>query len=161
MKSSLYIKTHLKPSDEFLKMARQGKNLLAFSYGTDSTALFYLLELWGIEFDLAMVDYGLRSASKHEVAAAKKLASEFKKRIFVLEASVVGNDFENKARAIRYEFFARLCVKHSYTNIITAHQLNDRFEWLLMRLARGAGLAEIVGMREISRFSWGGYFNAS
>ncbi|BCX79724.1 tRNA lysidine(34) synthetase TilS [Campylobacter sp. 19-13652] len=141
-----------KPSAEFLRYAKGGKNLLAFSHGVDSTALFYLLLLWGVEFDLAIVDYGVRSQSKHEVAAARALADKFNKRIFVRNVSVSGGDFENKARAIRYEFFAQLVLAHGYTNLITAHQLNDRFEWLLMRLARGAGLAEMLGMNEVGEF---------
>lgn len=135
-----------------LEIAKHGRNLLAFSHGADSTALFYLLNIHNIEFDLAMFDYGVREQSKQEVAAAKALADKFKKRLFVQEENIKGNDFENRARKLRYKFFSKICAQHNYTNIITAHQLNDRFEWALMRLARGAGLSEMIGMSEISHF---------
>lgn len=137
--------------ESVLKLAKSHKCLLAFSHGADSTALFYLLLNLNISFDMAIVDYGLRAQSKDEVASARALAQAFKKRIFVREVSLSGGDFENRARKARYEFFSELCKKQGYTALITAHQLNDRFEWLLMRLARGAGLAEIVGMQAVSK----------
>ena len=50
------------------------KNLLAFSGGIDSTALFFMLLEQNIDFDMAIVDYGIRAQSKDEVAYAKELA---------------------------------------------------------------------------------------
>jgi tRNA(Ile)-lysidine synthase len=34
-----------------------------------------------------------------------------------------------------------------YGSLLTAHQLDDRLEWLLMQLRRGAGAMELAGMR--------------
>ncbi len=34
-------------------------------------------------------------------------------------------------------------------NLITAHQLNDQLEWLLMRLVKGAGLVELLGLAPV------------
>ncbi len=59
-----------------------GANLLAFSHGIDSTALFYILEEAGIKFDLAMVDYNVREQSKSEIKSAKELADKFGKKIY-------------------------------------------------------------------------------
>ncbi|MBR0072136.1 MAG: tRNA lysidine(34) synthetase TilS, partial [Campylobacter sp.] len=58
-------------------------------------------------------------------------------------------DFENTARKIRYDFFDEICAKFGYENLITAHQLNDKFEWFLMQLGRGAGLANLLGFEKI------------
>lgn len=66
----------------FIKELKEGKNLLAFSHGTDSTALFYILLKLGIDFDMAMVDYGIREESKTEVAASLKLAQNGVKSFF-------------------------------------------------------------------------------
>ena len=62
---------------------KSGRNLLAFSHGVDSTALFYLLDEAGVKFDLAIVDYNVRAQSKDEVASAQDLAAKFNKQIYV------------------------------------------------------------------------------
>ena len=62
-----------------------GANLLAFSHGIDSTALFYILEEAGIKFDLAMVDYNVREQSKSEIKSAKELADKFGKKIYICQ----------------------------------------------------------------------------
>ncbi len=135
---------------DVLALLRNGRNLLAFSHGIDSTALFYILQNLDVKFDLAIMDYGARAQSRDEVAAARELASEFSKRIFVREARILGANFESRARAARYAFFDEICASEGYGNLILAHQLDDRFEWFLMQFSKGAGLNELIGMGEIS-----------
>lgn len=135
-------------NDEILRTLKSGKNLLAFSYGSDSTALFYTLLGQGVEFDLAMINYKMRLQSDEEERAARALALEFSKKIFVKNAPKFDKDFQHKARAFRYEFFAKICAEFGYTNLLVAHHLNDRFEWFLRQLARGAGVVELLGMKE-------------
>ena len=48
-------------------------NLLAFSGGVDSSALFFILLENNIPFDICIVDYGLREQSKLEVEYAYEL----------------------------------------------------------------------------------------
>ena len=55
-------------------MINTKKNLLAFSAGVDSSALFFILLEKDIEFDIAIVDYNLRIQSKDEIQYAKQLA---------------------------------------------------------------------------------------
>ncbi len=138
-------------SDEILHALKSGKNLLAFSYGSDSTALFYALNAYKIDFDLALINYKMRAQSDLEEAAAKKLASEFGKQIFVKTAPNFKNNFQNAARIFRYEFFAQICAEFGYENVILAHQMDDKFEWFLRQFARGAGLAELLGMKELEK----------
>ena len=59
------------------------KNLLAFSAGIDSTALFFILLKQNIPFDIAIIDYNKRAQSKLEVAFAKALADKYNKKCFV------------------------------------------------------------------------------
>jgi len=125
------------------------KNLLAFSAGVDSTALFFLLLEQNIPFDIAIVDYNLRIQSKDEIAYAKELANKYNKEIFIHEAKLEStSNFEKKARDIRYSFFEQIITKNSYENLITAHQLNDKLEWFMMQLSKGAGLVELIGFNE-------------
>lgn len=134
-----------------IEKLKKGKNLLAFSHGVDSTALFYILEDFGVKFDLAIVDYNAREQSKLEVAAARELACKFNKRIFELSVKLEASNFEHKAREVRYKFFDEICREFGYENLILAHQLDDKFEWFLMQLTKGAGLNELLGMRAVEK----------
>ena len=134
---------------KILALLRASKNLLAFSHGVDSTALFYLLDEAGVKFDLAIVDYNVRAQSKDEIASARDLAAKFNKQIYVKSVRLGESNFEHEARAARYDFFTRICRERGYENLILAHQFDDKFEWFLMQLGRGAGLSELLGMQEI------------
>lgn len=134
---------------KILALLRTGKNLLAFSHGVDSTALFYLLDEAGVKFDLAIVNYNVRAQSKDEVDSAQQLAAKFNKQIYVKSVRLGTSNFEHEARAARYNFFAEICRERGYENLILAHQFDDKFEWFLMQLGRGAGLSELLGMQEL------------
>ena len=134
---------------KILALLRTGKNLLAFSHGVDSTALFYLLDEASVKFDLAIVDYNVRAQSKDEVASARQLALKFNKQIYVKSVRLGASNFEHEARAARYDFFGQICREQGYENLILAHQFDDKFEWFLMQLGRGAGLSELLGVQEI------------
>jgi len=127
------------------------KNLLAFSGGIDSSALYHLLREHGIGFDIAIVDYGIRDAAKDEVAYAGKLAETNGQHCHMIRAPKFESHFECQARQFRYAWFEELIAEHGYDNLLTAHQLNDRLEWFLMRLSRGAGLSELAGMDPIEK----------
>ena len=131
---------------------RNQKNLLAFSAGVDSSALFFLLLEQSIPFDIAIVNYNLRVQSKDEVFYAKNLASKYKKNIFLKETKIENiSNFEKNARDIRYKFFDEIILENSYENLITAHQLNDKLEWFMMQLSKGAGLVELIGFNEFEQ----------
>ena len=134
-----------------LKQLQGKKNLLAFSAGVDSSALFFILLQNNISFDIAIVDYALREQSKEEVAYAKELAHEHSLTCHLLNPDKITKNFESKAREIRYNFFEELIQKHTYDNLMTAHHLGDRFEWMLMQFCKGAGCAEIAGMSEVQK----------
>ena len=124
------------------------KNLLAFSAGVDSSALFFLLLEAGISFDIAIVNYRVREASDSEEKHAKALAKKYKLFCHSIRAPRFTSHFEQQARTFRYEFFESLVQVEGYDTVITAHQLNDQLEWLLMRLSKGAGLSELLGLQE-------------
>jgi len=138
----------LPPTSYFLL---QKRNLLAFSAGIDSSALFFLLIEHNIPFDIAIVDYGLREQSKEEVSLAETLAERYNLQCFTAIAPHFDSHFEANARKFRYDFFETLIKEHGYDNLLTAHQLNDQLEWLLMRLSKGAGVSELVGLEPVSQ----------
>ena len=131
---------------------KESKNLLAFSAGVDSSALFFLLLKQNIPFDIAIINYNVRVQSKNEVLYAKELALKYNKQIFIKEVKLEStSNFEKTARDIRYKFFEEIIDKNSYEVLITAHQLNDKLEWFLMQLTKGAGLIELIGFNEFEQ----------
>ncbi len=127
---------------------KKSTNLLAFSGGGDSTALFFLLLKQSIAFDIAIVNYHTRAQSDEEVAYALSLATHYGKQCFVHDCHLSSVNFEHLARKERYTFFENLIEQYHYTTLLTAHHLNDKLEWFLMQLSRGSGLVEMLGMSE-------------
>lgn len=130
-----------------LDLLKQGKVLLAFSGGVDSTALFHLLLENKISFDIAHVNYHTRENSDAEEQSAIDLAQTYNLQCHTHSCRLGGANFEHRAREERYRFFGYLMKKHGYSYLLTAHQLNDRLEWLMMQMCRGSGLPEMLGIR--------------
>jgi len=116
---------------------KEKKNLLAFSAGVDSSALFFLLLHHNIPFDIALVNYGTRANSDTEESHAKDLARQYNLTCHTIKAPHFSTHFEQNARKFRYDFFEKLIQEQHYDTLLTAHQLNDQLEWLLMRLTKG------------------------
>lgn len=134
-----------------LELLKNKKNLLAFSGGVDSSALLFLLIDAGIDFDIAIVNYATREQSKDEVSYASSLANKYKLKCHSLDAPKISKNFEAKAREIRYDFFESLISEYRYDNLLTAHHLGDRFEWMLMQFCKGAGCVELSSMKTIEK----------
>lgn len=130
---------------EFLETLKKGRNLLAFSAGVDSSALYFLLRDNDISFDVAIVDYCVRDQSKLEIERAKTLCFWDNKKCFIKKAEPISKDFEHRARTIRYAFFEEIISAKNYQNLILAHQLNDAFEWFLMQFCKGSSLLKMQG----------------
>ena len=105
----------------------------------------------GVAFDIALVNYNTRDESDAEEAHAVALAKKYNIKSFTTTAPKFKTHFEANARAFRYNFFEEIIDAHGYENLLTAHQLNDQLEWLLMRLSKGAGLSELIGLDEMSQ----------
>ncbi len=132
-----------------LLQLQASKNLLAFSGGVDSSALFFLLLEKNIPFDIAIVNYQTRQQSDEEVLYAQSLAKKYHKQCHLLTTTLPEANYEAAARTLRYDFFEQCIQEHAYENLITAHQLDDRLEWLLMQLSKGAGLYELLGSQAV------------
>lgn len=146
---SLFSLKHLSQSMQELKKT---KNLLAFSGGVDSSALFFLLVKFGIEFDIALMNYKTRENSDKEAKFANAVAKFYKKKAYIKICRLGSNNFEKTARDARYEFFEEILKASSYEVLLTAHQLNDRLEWFLMQFCKGAGAVELCGFEKSSDF---------
>lgn len=138
---------------ENLEFLKDKRCLLAFSHGSDSTALFYMLLERDIKFDCAFINYKTREQSDIEESAARELCKKFNKKIFVKTKKLDlenGSNFEHIAREIRFNFFKTLMK--DYDVLIIAHNLNDRLEWFLMQLLKGSGLCNLIAMNSLEKY---------
>lgn len=128
---------------EFVEELRGSRNLLAFSGGVDSSALYFLLKSYQIPFDVAIMNYGVRKQAVLEVSYAQNLCLRDNKRCFVEYAPKIHNNFESNARKLRYDFFESLIARFGYSHLILAHQLDDMLEWFLMQFCKGTNLQKM------------------
>lgn len=129
---------------------KKEKILLALSGGADSICLLFLLKEEGYRVSAAHVNYGLRAdESDDDEAFCRDICRKWNVELFVEKASISAKEnIQAKAREIRYRFFEKLSATHGFSFIATAHHANDRFESLLLNLAKGCGPYGFLGMPE-------------
>jgi tRNA(Ile)-lysidine synthase len=131
---------------------------VAVSGGADSVALLHcLIELapqLGIELAVVHLNHLLRGpeadADEQFVAdlAKQRNLRFFSRRIDVgAEARQAGDNLEQTARRLRYQWFTELIVQGHSARIATGHTCSDQAETVLFRLLRGAGSAGLAGIR--------------
>jgi len=134
--------------------------ILAVSGGPDSVALMWLAARWrkalkrGPELIAVTVDHGLRPEAAREARDVKKLAAalDLPHRTLRWTGDKPKTGLPAAARAARYRLLAKAAKSAGATRILTAHTQDDQAETLLMRMARGSGLAGLAAMaRETPR----------
>jgi tRNA(Ile)-lysidine synthase len=123
---------------------------VAVSGGPDSMALLHLAAaaLPG-RIEAATVDHGLRPEAAAEAALVARACAGLGVPHCTLAVSVPPQaSLQAAARHARYEALAFWCRERGLAALATAHHADDQAETLLMRLARGAGLAGLAGIRE-------------
>jgi tRNA(Ile)-lysidine synthase len=124
---------------------------VAVSGGADS--VYLLLALWADETlrrRLRVLHFNHRvrgAAAEGDAAFVQALCAILDVPCVVGERSEVGLASEAELRAARLEFFARQRTAQGLRVIATAHHLDDVVETMLIRLARGAGLAGLAAPR--------------
>ncbi|MEL6357886.1 MAG: tRNA lysidine(34) synthetase TilS, partial [Bacteroidota bacterium] len=126
---------------------------VAISSGIDSVALVYVLQDLGYKFSLAHVNYGLRGEESdgdeffvQHLANTLGVEASFHRCRADETAAMQSGNLQEKARDIRYDFFANLVAKKGYDRVLTAHHLEDNVETVLLNLIRGTGIKGITGI---------------
>ena len=135
---------------DLLRLAVDGKLGLAVSGGPDSMALLHLAAaaLPG-RIEAGTVDHGLRPAAAAEAALVARACTALDIPHRTLTVNVPSEaSIQAAARRARYEVLAGWCRERGLPSLATAHHADDQAETLLMRLARGAGLSGLAGIRE-------------
>jgi len=139
-------------------MLRDGeKVLVAVSGGPDSMALLHILRELGFRVEIAHLDHGTRDGESardadfvRDYAAVQDLPFHLEVHDIPIEATTAAQSFEVYARAVRYQFLARVAQERQCAAIATGHHANDQAETVMMRLFRGSsphGLAGIPPVR--------------
>ncbi|HEX3423250.1 MAG TPA: tRNA lysidine(34) synthetase TilS [Sphingomicrobium sp.] len=128
---------------------------LAISGGPDSLALLLLAaEARPLRVEAATVDHALRSESRAEAEMVAQVCERLGVPHRILTASWDDKPrtaIQERARAVRYRLLGEWARERGINALLTAHHLDDQAETFLMRLARGAGVKGLAGMRRISR----------
>lgn len=129
--------------------ADHGPLALAVSGGADSLALMKLAaEAFAGRAHVLSVDHGLRAEAAAECAFVGRCAAEIGLPHATLRLDLApGSNMQARARAGRYAAMADWCRANAVPLLLTAHHADDQAETLLMRLARGSGLAGLSGIR--------------
>lgn len=123
---------------------------MAVSGGLDSTGLLALAAAaFPGRVTALTVDHGLRadSAAEADAVAAQCAARGIAHFTLRWVGTRPRSDVQAAARVARYALMADWCGAHGAAMLLTAHTMEDQAETLLMRLARGSGLAGLAGVR--------------
>lgn len=131
---------------------KEDRLLLACSGGIDSTTLAHLLYREDYDFALAHCNFQLRGEesdadAKFVADLAKSLKVTLHTTSFATKSEVKsGESTQMTARRLRYKYFKKILDEYKYEQLLTAHQLEDSFETMLLNLVRGTGLKGLTGI---------------
>ena len=132
---------------------------LAVSGGPDSLALLLLAAAARRNLvEAATVDHALRPESRGEAETVGRLCESLGVPHAILTVHWLekpATAVQQRARAARYRLLGGWAQETGLHALVTAHHLDDQAETLLMRLARGAGVKGLAGMRRVSRIPGG------
>ena len=140
-------------NEEISRLIPNGKKFaIAFSGGGDSTALVHALKDHPQSKFVYIVDHNLRSGSHLEAQSAKYFAESFGYNVEVLkwDHGSVKTGIQEKARIARYGLIGNKCREEGVEYLLTAHNLEDNVETLMMRYDRKTDWRGAAGMSSIT-----------
>ena len=124
-----------------------GLNLLAVSGGVDSMALLALYHrIYRGKFEVLHFNHGTRDANIIDQNLVEEFCLKHSIAFHLVQLSFDLNisNFENKARIERKKIYETF-IRRGY-NVVTAHHLDDSFEWHLMQKFKQSQLKSSLGI---------------
>lgn len=132
---------------------------IAVSGGPDSVALLLMaIEARPGLVEAATVDHALRDDSRAEAEMVAALCERLGVPHAILTAEWDEKPkaaIQERARTVRFALLGNWARERGLSALLTGHHLDDQAETFLMRLARGAGIRGLGGMRRVTRVSAG------
>ncbi|MGQ0529481.1 MAG: tRNA lysidine(34) synthetase TilS [Panacagrimonas sp.] len=134
---------------------RDGRLIVGYSGGLDSTVLLHALARQGLPVQAVHVHHGLQAAADAWVQHAQRVCAELDLPLAVEYVTVRGDGqgVEAAARQARYAAFAAQLRADDL--LVLAHHQDDQAETVLLNLVRGSGPAGLAAMRTLSQFKDG------
>jgi tRNA(Ile)-lysidine synthase len=125
--------------------------LLAASGGADSMVMANLLKSFGIDFQIAHINYKLRGEdSDLDEMVVRDFCKKNEIKFHVYRVSEQDKKPQNSiqlwARHLRYAFFNKIKSEENLDYIVTAHHLNDELETFIINLSRASALQGLSGI---------------
>ena len=124
--------------------------IIGVSGGIDSICLLHIInslkEKYKLHIVVAHINHNVRKESGYDEKFVKKYCNELNIRFESITIDFYkGDNFQNEARKIRYDFFEKLIKKYKSNYLMTAHHGDDLIETILMRISRGSTLKGYSG----------------
>lgn len=151
-------KSDLSPIEERVQKALQNffpdyrslRFVAGVSGGPDSMCMLYILKRLEIDVLVVHINYGKRGKeSDKDAELVEQMAFQWGfdcHSLSVDPEEAEGENFQQWARAVRYDMFRALAGAYDADGIAVAHHQDDQIETILQKQFRGAGLAAWSGM---------------
>lgn len=135
---------------------RERPVVLGASGGIDSTAAMLLLAHAGVPTLVVHVHHHLRDDADKDQQCVQSQAQSLGFPAFTVHLPPPKkHEKENisaRSRRLRYDALTQ-CAQHLNADVFTAHHADDLLETFIMRVARGAGLPRVFGLRHQMRWN--------
>lgn len=136
---------------------RAPRLVIAYSGGTDSTALLQLAALFRDAYGAALVavyvDHGWRGKPAPELPRLQKNCLRLRVPLVIVPPSLAVKQTETCARVHRYEKLLAVAQQFKADAVLTGHHEGDQIETLLFRLLRGTGIEGLSGIQPRVQFT--------
>ena len=136
-----------------MSILNKKKYVIAVSGGPDSMALLHMYHKYVKA--VCTVKYNKRDDCQYDVDCVKLLCKKYNLQFELLDVSteiynsINENNFQNKARIIRYKFFKDIAKKYNTNKILVAHHLDDFIETAYMQQKNNLDIY-FYGIKEVS-----------
>ena len=154
-----YLTKYFEHFDCLFKNKKDSRVLLAFSGGSDSILLLYLLLRYFKDnkrfINIAHINHNLRNDSFKDEAFVTKVGLELEINTYIrqLNPTLKSNDesTESWARKERYKLLSEILIESNSNFILTGHHKNDQAETILKNISEKTGLFGLGGMKSVNK----------